>query len=249
MLWTWSPWSVLFSYYNISVVYRKIDFNSNVIPKISACGPSRVSAGHKTRWRVGYGISNTVLWKTSLLKTPTKNNLNELKDLRSGKLMPYCEKRNSSEVTRSMDLLTTRAIIKIHKSNIRTMLETGGTSQIARIRRYNFAVLRLSEIQWAEGKQKGWLWDRCCCTLIDHEEENASHTQVFTLMPFKIARKAHIGSVSWVQNNRRILQNKGGDRNECEHPNRRPKRQRYHETIWTRIKEREWWEICTFSHT
>lgn len=74
------------------------------------------------------GSTNRPVENNLAKKTPTKNNLNELKDLHSGKLMPYGERRHSSEFTSPMPFLTTKTTINIYISNIRTMLEIRRTS-------------------------------------------------------------------------------------------------------------------------
>ncbi|VDP20554.1 unnamed protein product [Schistosoma margrebowiei] len=54
-----------------------------------------------------------------------------------------------------MPLLTTRAKIFIGTWNVRTMWETGKTSQIAaEMRRYNLAVLGISETHWTQARQQ-----------------------------------------------------------------------------------------------
>ncbi|VDO57651.1 unnamed protein product [Schistosoma margrebowiei] len=54
-----------------------------------------------------------------------------------------------------MPLLTTRAKIFIGTWNVRTMWETGKTSQIAtEMRRYKFAVLGISETHWTLAGQQ-----------------------------------------------------------------------------------------------
>ncbi|VDP18657.1 unnamed protein product [Schistosoma margrebowiei] len=54
-----------------------------------------------------------------------------------------------------MPLLTTRAKLFIGTWNVRTMWETGKTSQIAmEMRRYNLAVLGISETHWTQDGQQ-----------------------------------------------------------------------------------------------
>lgn len=66
------------------------------------------------------------------------------------------ESQYSSEVTRSMPLLTITVIIDIGTMNVGTIWETGNTSQIAtKMRRYNSAVFGKSETHWNDVGQKG----------------------------------------------------------------------------------------------
>ncbi|VDP45648.1 unnamed protein product [Schistosoma margrebowiei] len=73
------------------------------------------------------------------------------------------------------------------------MWETGKTSQIAlAMRRYNLAVLGISETHWTQAGQnrlaKGEM-----LLYSGHEEDNAPHTQGVALMLSKLARNALVG--------------------------------------------------------
>ncbi|VDP49515.1 unnamed protein product [Schistosoma margrebowiei] len=92
-----------------------------------------------------------------------------------------------------MPLLTTRAKIFIGTWNVRTIWETGKTSQIAmEVRRYNSAVLGISETHWIQAGQKRLATGEMLL-YSDHEEDNAPHTQGVALMLSKVARNALVG--------------------------------------------------------
>ncbi|VDP52751.1 unnamed protein product [Schistosoma margrebowiei] len=82
------------------------------------------------------------------------------------------------------------------------MQETGKTSQIAtEMRRYNLAVLGISEINWTQaGQQK--LNTGKMLLYSAHEEENGRHTQGVALMLSKVARNALVG---WESHGSRII--------------------------------------------
>ncbi|CAH8678058.1 unnamed protein product [Schistosoma haematobium] len=112
------------------------------------------------------------------------------------------ESRIPSEATRPMPLLTTRAKIFIGTWNVRTMWETGKTSQIAtEMRRYNLAVLGISETHWTQAGQKRLATGEMLL-YSGHEEENAPHTQGVALMLSKVARNALVG---WESHGSRII--------------------------------------------
>ncbi|CAH8515125.1 unnamed protein product [Schistosoma haematobium] len=112
------------------------------------------------------------------------------------------ESRVPSEVTRPMPLLTTRAKIFIGTWNVRTMWETGKTSQIAtEMRRYNLAVLGISETHWTQAGQKRLATGEMLL-YSGHEEDNAPHTQGVALMLSKVARNALVG---WESHGSRII--------------------------------------------
>ena len=112
------------------------------------------------------------------------------------------ESRVPSEATRPMPLLTTRAKIFIGTWNVRTMWETGKTSQIAtEMRRYNLAVLGISETHWTQAGQKRLATGEMLL-YSGHEEENAPHTQGVALMLSKVARNALVG---WESHGSRII--------------------------------------------
>ncbi|VDO49351.1 unnamed protein product [Schistosoma margrebowiei] len=67
------------------------------------------------------------------------------------------------------------------------MWETGKISQIAtEIRRYNLAVLGISETHWTQARQKRLATEE---TLLysGHEKKNAPHTHAVALMLSKVA--------------------------------------------------------------
>ncbi|KAH9590469.1 Craniofacial development protein 2 [Schistosoma haematobium] len=117
-------------------------------------------------------------------------------------MTPHGESRVPSEATRPMPLLTTRATTFTDTWNVRTMWETGKTSQIATgMRRYNLAVLEISETYWTQtGQQR--LNTREMLLYSGHEEENAPHTQGVALMLSKVARNALVG---WESHGSRII--------------------------------------------
>ncbi|VDP35989.1 unnamed protein product [Schistosoma margrebowiei] len=70
------------------------------------------------------------------------------------------------------------------------MWETGKTSQIGmEIRRYNLAVLGISETHWTQAGQPR-LNTGEILLYSGHEQKNAPHTQVVALMLSKVARNA-----------------------------------------------------------
>ncbi|CAH8498299.1 unnamed protein product, partial [Schistosoma bovis] len=112
------------------------------------------------------------------------------------------ESRVPSEATRPMPLLTTRAKIFIGTWNVRTMCETGKTSQISmEMRRYNLAVLGISETHWTQAGQKRLATGEMLL-YSGHEEDNAPHTQGVALMLSKVARSALVG---WESHGSRII--------------------------------------------
>ncbi|CAH8650448.1 unnamed protein product [Schistosoma curassoni] len=112
------------------------------------------------------------------------------------------ESRVPSEATRPMPLLTTRAKIFIGTWNVRTMWETGKTSQISmEMRRYNLAVLGISETHWTQAGQKRLATGEMLL-YSGHEEDNAPHTQGVALMLSKVARNALVG---WESHGSRII--------------------------------------------
>ncbi|VDP25563.1 unnamed protein product [Schistosoma margrebowiei] len=87
--------------------------------------------------------------------------------------------------------------------------KTGKTSQIAmEMRRYNTAVLRISETHWTQAGQKR-LAKGEMLLYSGHEENNAPHTHGVALMLSKVARNALVGCES---HGSRII--KGRDLNE-----------------------------------
>ncbi|VDP51778.1 unnamed protein product [Schistosoma margrebowiei] len=82
------------------------------------------------------------------------------------------------------------------------MWETGKTSQIAmEMRRYNLAVLGISETHWIQaGQQRLATGDMLIYS--GHEEDNAPHTQGVALMLSKVARNALVG---WKSHGSRII--------------------------------------------
>ncbi|VDP63559.1 unnamed protein product [Schistosoma curassoni] len=82
------------------------------------------------------------------------------------------------------------------------MWETGKTSQIAtEMRRYNLAVLGISETHWTQaGQQRLNTGEMLLCS--SHEEENVPHTQRVALMLSKVARNALVG---WESHTSRII--------------------------------------------
>ncbi|VDP80406.1 unnamed protein product, partial [Schistosoma curassoni] len=105
------------------------------------------------------------------------------------------ESRVPSEATRPMPFLTTRANIFIGTWNVQTIRKTGKTSQIAtEMRRYNLAVLGISETHWTQAGQM--------LLYSGHEGENAPYTQRVALMLSKIARNALVG---WESHGSRII--------------------------------------------
>ena len=101
-----------------------------------------------------------------------------------------------------MHLLTTRATLFIGTWNVRTMWETGKTSQIAmEMRRYKLAVLGISETHWTQtGQQRLGTGEMLLYS--GHEGENAPHTQGVALMLSKEARNALVG---WESHGPRII--------------------------------------------
>ncbi|VDP05607.1 unnamed protein product [Schistosoma margrebowiei] len=82
------------------------------------------------------------------------------------------------------------------------MWETGNTSQIAtEMRRYNLAILEISETHWTQAGQKR-LANGEMLLYSGHEEENAPHTQGIALMLSKVARNA---LVEWESHGSRII--------------------------------------------
>ncbi|VDP28789.1 unnamed protein product [Schistosoma curassoni] len=82
------------------------------------------------------------------------------------------------------------------------MWETGKTSQTAtEMRRYNLAVLRISETHWTQAGQQR-LNTGEMLLYSGHEEENAPHTQGVALMLSEVARNAHVG---WKSHGSRII--------------------------------------------
>ncbi|VDP28251.1 unnamed protein product [Schistosoma margrebowiei] len=76
------------------------------------------------------------------------------------------------------------------------MWETGKTSQIAiEMRRYNLAVLGISETHWTQAGQKRLATGEMLL-YSGHEEDNAPHTQGVALMLSKVARNALVGRES-----------------------------------------------------
>ncbi|VDP47671.1 unnamed protein product [Schistosoma margrebowiei] len=76
------------------------------------------------------------------------------------------------------------------------MWETGKTSQIAtEMRRYNLAVLGISETHWTQAGQKRLATGEMLL-YSGHEEDNAPHTQGVALMLSKVARNALVGCES-----------------------------------------------------
>ncbi|CAI2734616.1 unnamed protein product [Schistosoma spindalis] len=117
-------------------------------------------------------------------------------------MTPHDESRVPSEAMRPMPLLTTRATIFIGTWNVRTMLETGKTSQIAtEMRRYNLAVLGISETHWTQAEQQR-LNTKEMLLYSGQEEENAPHTQGVALMLSKVAQNALVG---WESHGSRII--------------------------------------------
>ncbi|VDP55756.1 unnamed protein product [Schistosoma curassoni] len=79
---------------------------------------------------------------------------------------------------------------------------TGKTSQIATgMRRYNLAVLGISETYWTQAGQKRLATGEMLL-YTGHEEENTPHTQGVALMLFKVARNALVG---WKSHGSRII--------------------------------------------
>ncbi|VDP41872.1 unnamed protein product [Schistosoma margrebowiei] len=73
------------------------------------------------------------------------------------------------------------------------MWETGKTSQIAmEMKRYNLAVLGISETHWTQAGQKRLATGEMLL-YSGHEEDNAPHTQGVALMLSKVARNALVG--------------------------------------------------------
>ncbi|VDO90197.1 unnamed protein product [Schistosoma margrebowiei] len=82
------------------------------------------------------------------------------------------------------------------------MWQTGKTSQIAmEMRRYNLAVLGISETHWTQAGQKGLATGEMLL-YSSHEEDNAPHTQGVALMLSKVARNA---LVLWESHGSRII--------------------------------------------
>ncbi|VDP46885.1 unnamed protein product, partial [Schistosoma mattheei] len=82
------------------------------------------------------------------------------------------------------------------------MWETGKTSQIAKeMRRYNFAVLGISETHWTQAGQQR-LNTGEMLLYSGHEEEKAPNTQRVALMLSKVARSALVG---WESHESRII--------------------------------------------
>ncbi|VDO62873.1 unnamed protein product [Schistosoma margrebowiei] len=76
-----------------------------------------------------------------------------------------------------MPLLTTRATTYIGTWNVRTMCVTGKTDQIStEMRRYNLAVLGISETHWNQAGQQR-LNTGEMLLYSGHEEGNVPHTQ------------------------------------------------------------------------
>ncbi|VDP30999.1 unnamed protein product [Schistosoma margrebowiei] len=100
-----------------------------------------------------------------------------------------------------MPLLTTRAKNFVSTWNVRTMLETGKTSQIAtEMERYNLAILGIIETHWTQAGQKRLATGEMqLCS--GHEKENVPHTQGVALMLSKVARNALVG---WESHRSRI---------------------------------------------
>ncbi|VDP27414.1 unnamed protein product [Schistosoma margrebowiei] len=87
-----------------------------------------------------------------------------------------------------MPLLTTRANIFIGTRNVRTICETGKTSQIGmEMRKYNLAILGISETHWTQAGQKRLATGEMLL-YSGHEEDNAPHTQGVALMLSKVAQ-------------------------------------------------------------
>ncbi|VDO50406.1 unnamed protein product, partial [Schistosoma margrebowiei] len=82
------------------------------------------------------------------------------------------------------------------------MWETGKTSQIAmEMRRYNLAVLGISETHWTQAEQKRLATEEMLL-YSGHEEDNAPHTHIVALMLSKLARNALVG---WESHGSKII--------------------------------------------
>ncbi|VDP61497.1 unnamed protein product [Schistosoma curassoni] len=82
------------------------------------------------------------------------------------------------------------------------MWETRKTSQIAtEMRRYNLAVLGISETHWTQAGQQRLATEEMLL-YSGHEDENASHTHGVALMLSKVARNALVG---WESHGSRII--------------------------------------------
>ncbi|VDP37481.1 unnamed protein product [Schistosoma margrebowiei] len=76
------------------------------------------------------------------------------------------------------------------------MWETRKASQIAtEMRRYNLAILGISETQWTQARQKRLATEEMLL-YSGHEKKNAPHTQGVALMLSKVARNALVGCES-----------------------------------------------------
>ncbi|VDP23653.1 unnamed protein product [Schistosoma margrebowiei] len=107
-----------------------------------------------------------------------------------------------------MPLLTTRAKISIGTWNVRTMWETGKTSQIAtEMRRYNIEILGISGTHWTQTGQK-----------------RLATGETLLYSGCKITKCTCWMGISRIQNHQSIVQNKGVNFNEyypilCTPPN------------------------------
>ena len=99
-------------------------------------------------------------------------------------------------------LLNSRKPIRLATWNIRTMFETGRTTQVAReMKRYNICLLGLSETRWLQaGQQK--LASGETLLYSGHSEEGAIHSEGVGLMMSPEAQRALIG---WEPVNSRII--------------------------------------------
>ncbi|VDO88681.1 unnamed protein product [Schistosoma margrebowiei] len=82
------------------------------------------------------------------------------------------------------------------------MWETGKTSQVTtEMRRYNLAVLGISEMRWTQAGQQNLTTEEMLL-YFGHEEENALHTQGVALMLSKVEQN---GLVGWESDVSRII--------------------------------------------
>ena len=114
--------------------------------------------------------------------------------------MPCSESRR--EAARLTPLLTPRKTTRIATWNIRTMYESGKTTQVAQeMRNYNISLLGLCETRWLQAGQLR-LTSGETVLYSGHTEEGASHTEGVALM---LAPEAQRSLIGWEPVNSRII--------------------------------------------
>ena len=117
--------------------------------------------------------------------------------------MTLCsESRESTEAARPMTPLLSTRTINVGTWNVRTMYQTGKTSQVAaEMKSYNLTILGISETHWTQSGQRR-LHTGEMLLYSGHEEDNAPHTEGVALMLAKTAQRSLIG---WEAHGSRII--------------------------------------------